>query len=187
MMRRTITKLQDSDAWRLITRLIADPDDRIGSGKTPQEGTDDIKALPFFRSVDFENIKNQTDVPFHPKLDNEEDISYFRDAINEEDLESMGYSTLNDLLNMPKEYIEPFSDILKNKKKLYRKDSDTKEDIEDFSINFKNSYEKIAFAGWTFRHEDIEMLIKIKAEESQLLGEINEEELEVKAPVAVDV
>jgi len=109
----------DSDAWKLIKLLIADPEDRVGSGKTPQEGSDEIKSHRFFANVDFGNIITRTDVPFHPKLEDDEDTSYFRDAISEEELESMGYSTLNDLLNMPQEYIEPFSDIIQAKKKTF--------------------------------------------------------------------
>jgi len=151
----------DSDAWKLIKLLIADPEDRVGSGKTPQEGSDEIKSHRFFANVDFGNIITRTDVPFHPKLEDDEDTSYFRDAISEEELESMGYSTLNDLLNMPQEYIEPFSDIIQAKKKLFGTVEEKEED--DFNIYFKNSYEKNAFAGWTFRHEDMEMLLKLKS------------------------
>jgi len=151
-----------SDAWDLIIRLIAEPEDRIGHGKLPQEGINEIKSHAFFKTVDFENIINRIDVPFQPKLEDDEDISYFKDSIIEEDFESMEYSTLQDLLSMPQEFIEPFSDILKTKKKLLGK-VEIKE--EDYNISFKNSYEKMAFAGWTYRHEDMEMLLKLKREE----------------------
>jgi serine/threonine protein kinase len=158
---------EESDAWHLITRLINDPDMRIGTGKPPEEGIKEIKAHPFFNGVTFDNITKREDVPFHPKLDNEMDISYFRDAINEEDLESIGSSSLEDILNMPKEFTEPFSGILKNenRKKKEREGNTEQQQIEDAGIYFKNSYAQNAFAGWTFRHEDIEMLIRLKRDE----------------------
>jgi len=110
--------VEDSDTWRLITRLIADPEERLGHGKSPQDGINDIKAHPFFKDTDFDTIIKTEDVPFHPKLDNEMDISYFKDAIDEEDFDSMASSTLEDIINMPKEFTEPFANIIKKKKKI---------------------------------------------------------------------
>lgn len=59
-------------AWNIITSLICEPEVRL-------KEFDDIKRHSFFKDIDWENLKN-AEAPFPPKLENEEDTSYFKDA-----------------------------------------------------------------------------------------------------------
>lgn len=58
-------------AEHLIKRLLCDSDQRLGL-----YGADEIKAHPFFRGVDWENIRNE-EAPFQPELKSITDTKYF--------------------------------------------------------------------------------------------------------------
>jgi len=60
-----------AEAYDLLTKLIADADFRLG-----KNGVDEIKAHPFFRSVDWNNIR-KTKAPYIPKLKSDIDTSNF--------------------------------------------------------------------------------------------------------------
>ncbi|KAM0752692.1 kinase-like protein [Meredithblackwellia eburnea MCA 4105] len=51
-----------------------------GGGGKMQDGADEIKAHPWFRGIDWENLHLQTP-PFVPQLDNAADTKYFEDDI----------------------------------------------------------------------------------------------------------
>ena len=59
------------EAKQLITSLICDHSDRLG-----HNGADEIKAHPFFKTIDFDTIL-ESDPPWKPQLANPTDTSYF--------------------------------------------------------------------------------------------------------------
>ena len=59
------------EAEDLIFKLINNPNERLGL-----KGADEIKKHPFFKGVDWDNIRN-TKAPFIPKLKNDYDTAYF--------------------------------------------------------------------------------------------------------------
>lgn len=63
--------------WHFITKLIASPNDRLRSFKQIQE-------MPFFAEIHNWNSLRETQPPFIPDLDDEEDAGYFDDFENEE-------------------------------------------------------------------------------------------------------
>eukprot|EP01116_Phalansterium_solitarium_P022430 TRINITY_DN7406_c0_g1_i1.p1 TRINITY_DN7406_c0_g1~~TRINITY_DN7406_c0_g1_i1.p1 ORF type:complete len:613 (+),score=115.92 TRINITY_DN7406_c0_g1_i1:70-1908(+) len=73
--------------WDLITSLVTEPETRLGS-----ESVDQIKGHAFFDGFDWDNVKQMTP-PFVPKLDHEEDTSYFANAIEVSNFEATDKST----------------------------------------------------------------------------------------------
>ena len=59
------------EAEDLIAKMVNDSDKRLG-----KNGVDEIKAHPFFKNVDWNNIRN-TKAPFIPELKNDYDTKYF--------------------------------------------------------------------------------------------------------------
>ncbi|KAJ1971748.1 hypothetical protein H4R35_005081 [Dimargaris xerosporica] len=82
-----IAKLSD-DAKDLIRHLLCDLDRRLG-----KQGLDDIQRHPFFRSIDWKELRRQTP-PFLPEISAPDDTSYF--SPNDEDLDepSLSFRTL---------------------------------------------------------------------------------------------
>ena len=68
-------------AEHLIKRLLCDADQRLGL-----YGADEIKAHPFFRGIDWQNIRNET-APFQPELKSITDTKYFPSDITRGDEE----------------------------------------------------------------------------------------------------
>ena len=101
------SKIKISDeAEDLICKLINNPKDRLGL-----KGAEEIKKHPFFRGVDWDNIRN-IKAPFIPKLRSEYDTSYFENYEAKEpfypplkrkhkrkDIEYMGYTYKDDSYN----------------------------------------------------------------------------------------
>ena len=96
------------EAQDLIFKMINNSDDRLG-----KNGAEEIKKHPFFKGVDWDNIRN-TKPPFIPILKNEYDTSYFETfEINEpfypiidnnnkfkrKDIEYIGYTFKEELFN----------------------------------------------------------------------------------------
>ncbi|WWC63293.1 uncharacterized protein I303_105893 [Kwoniella dejecticola CBS 10117] len=65
-------------AWDAVTRLIANPKDRITT-------LDEVQTLPFFSSLPFKNLR-AIDAPFVPVLDGETDVGYFDSFTSPEDM-----------------------------------------------------------------------------------------------------
>ncbi|WWC71565.1 uncharacterized protein I206_105523 [Kwoniella pini CBS 10737] len=65
-------------AWDAVTRLIANPKERITT-------LDEIQTLPFFSNLPFKNLRN-IDAPFVPVLDGETDVGYFDSFNSPEDM-----------------------------------------------------------------------------------------------------
>lgn len=66
-------------AEHLIKRLLCDADQRLGL-----YGADEIKAHPFFRGIDWQNIRNES-APFQPDLKSITDTKYFPSDITRGD------------------------------------------------------------------------------------------------------
>ena len=64
-------KLTD-EALDLMKNLICDPNKRLG-----KNGADEIKAHPFFKGIDWENIRETLKPPFVPDIQNDYDTKYF--------------------------------------------------------------------------------------------------------------
>lgn len=81
-------------AEHLIKRLLCDSDQRLGL-----YGADEIKAHPFFRGVDWENIRSES-APFQPELKSITDTKYFPSDIQMESTNEQsksGHVTLNNV------------------------------------------------------------------------------------------
>ena len=61
------------EAEDLISKLINNSDERLG-----RNGVEEIKAHPFFKDVDWDNIRN-TKAPFIPDIKNDYDTKYFEE------------------------------------------------------------------------------------------------------------
>ena len=68
-----------SEANDLINRMISDSNKRLG-----KNGADEIKAHPFFKGVDWENIRDTMKPPFIPEIKNDYDTKYFETFKEEE-------------------------------------------------------------------------------------------------------
>lgn len=64
--------------WDLITRLIADPINRVRS-------FEQVRKMSYFAEINFETLRTSSP-PFIPQLDDEMDAGYFDDFTNEEDM-----------------------------------------------------------------------------------------------------
>ncbi|AJV93076.1 Dbf20p [Saccharomyces cerevisiae YJM1400] len=64
--------------WDLITRLIADPINRVRS-------FEQVRKMSYFVEINFETLRTSSP-PFIPQLDDETDAGYFDDFTNEEDM-----------------------------------------------------------------------------------------------------
>ena len=60
------------EAMDLIKAMISDPSKRLG-----KNGAGEIKAHPFFKGVDWENIRDTMKPPFIPDIQNDYDTKYF--------------------------------------------------------------------------------------------------------------
>ena len=115
-------KKVSKEAEDLIYKLINNPNERLGIG-----GADEIKRHPFFKNIDWDNIRN-TKAPFIPKIKNDYDTSYFETLEAKEpfyppmyskkkkrkDIEFMGYTfkegDFNDL-NVQEEFQNSIENI----------------------------------------------------------------------------
>ena len=60
------------EAKDLINKMLSDPNKRLG-----KNGAQEIKSHPFFKGIDWDNIRNTMKPPFIPDLKNDYDTSYF--------------------------------------------------------------------------------------------------------------
>ena len=117
------------EALDLMNSMISDPSKRLG-----KNGADEIKAHPFFKGIDWENIRTTMKPPFIPEIKNDYDTKYFEtfDQIEpfypppkkvprRKDIEYLGF-TYNE-------------DNEENKEKVYR-------NVEQIVENLKNEEAK---------------------------------------------
>eukprot|EP01129_Flabellula_baltica_P010014 TRINITY_DN4184_c0_g1_i1.p2 TRINITY_DN4184_c0_g1~~TRINITY_DN4184_c0_g1_i1.p2 ORF type:complete len:230 (-),score=62.43 TRINITY_DN4184_c0_g1_i1:8-697(-) len=153
----------DSPVWDLIQRLICSPEKRIGNRFGSGSSFEEIKSHAFFEEIDFDELLNadQTDIPFIPQLKDEEDKSYFDNALDEEDYLSMDNSTIEDILSMPPENVP--ADLLTSALVNYSPEfSDKPPDDKDSGSPYKKKYKDVAFKGLTFKHQDMDILVNMK-------------------------
>ena len=67
------------EAEDLISKMINNSEERLG-----KNGVEEIKAHPFFKNIDWNNIRN-TEAPFIPELENDYDTEYFEEFEYEEE------------------------------------------------------------------------------------------------------
>ena len=114
------------EAEDLIKKMINNPDERLG-----KNGIEEIKKHPFFKGVDWDNIRN-TKAPFIPDIKNDYDTKYFEHFEVEEpfypptkrfkkrkDIEFLGYTykdgnILNEVNNDENDINEAYKEIMKN-------------------------------------------------------------------------
>jgi hypothetical protein len=122
-------------------------------------GADEIKSHPFFKGVDWDNIRN-TKAPFIPKLENDYDTSYFETIKAKEpfyppveykrppkrkDIEFMGYTykegDFDDIYNFENELMENFENM-----EYINRDNSNGESL-DHSSNNSNSNSNLENGG----------------------------------------
>ena len=67
------------EALDLMNKMISDPNKRLG-----KNGSEEIKSHPFFKDVDWENIRTKMKPPFVPEIENDYDTKYF-EVLDEEE------------------------------------------------------------------------------------------------------
>ena len=60
------------EALDFMKRMMSDPNERLG-----KNGSEEIKSHPFFKGVDWDNIRNNMKPPFIPDIENDYDTKYF--------------------------------------------------------------------------------------------------------------
>ena len=131
------------EAKDLIYKLINNSDDRLG-----KNGSDEIKRHPFFKDVNWNNIRNSK-APFIPELKNEYDTQYFekfeekepfypknQNKFKRKDVEYVGYdfnkdNSENDLKTEYEQAMKTINCELKKSK------SNKEENNENIDINIK--------------------------------------------------
>ena len=67
------------EALDLMNKMISDPNKRLG-----KNGSEEIKSHPFFKDIDWDNIRNTMKPPFIPEIKNDYDTKYFETFEEEE-------------------------------------------------------------------------------------------------------
>ena len=67
------------EALDFMNRMMSDPNKRLG-----KNGSEEIKSHPFFKGVDWDNIRNNMKPPFIPDIENDYDTKYFETFEEEE-------------------------------------------------------------------------------------------------------
>jgi serine/threonine kinase 38 len=120
------------EAEDLINKMINNSDERLG-----RNGIEEIKKHPFFKGVDWDNIRN-TKAPFIPDIKNDYDTKYFEKFEVEEpfyppekkykkrkDIEFLGYTYKDDINDDDSEI---YKNIIKKYKVNNNKDKDKDKD-----------------------------------------------------------
>ena len=132
------------EAEDLIVKLINNPNKRLG-----KNGVSEIKNHPFFKDIDWENIRNMKP-PFIPKIKNSYDTKYFetfkenepfypspKKNIKRKDIEYLGYTYKedNDFFNENKKYEKSILDNIKHIIKI--------EEYKNSNTNYSSSGSEI--------------------------------------------
>ena len=139
------------EAEDLIAKMVDDSDKRLG-----KNGVDEIKAHPFFKKIDWNNIRN-TKAPFIPDIKNDYDTKYFDkfDYIEDfyppikkfkkrKDAEFLGYTyreengSSNDIYDDEDEINKIYQDILE-KYQINNNNNDQRNKNEIKNNNFYNN------------------------------------------------
>ena len=135
------------EAKDLIYKLINNSDDRLG-----KNGSDEIKRHPFFKDVNWNNIRNSK-APFIPELKNEYDTKYFekfeekepfypkkQNKFKRKDVEYVGYDFNKDNFenDLKTEYEQAMKTINLELNKSKNEQEENKENI-DINIKIKDN------------------------------------------------
>jgi serine/threonine kinase 38 len=128
------------EAEDLINKMINNSDERLG-----RNGIEEIKKHPFFKGVDWDNIRN-TKAPFIPDIQNDYDTKYFEKFEVEEpfyppekkykkrkDIEFLGYTYKDDIND------DDDSEIYKNIIKKYKVNNNKDKDKDNSVILRRNN------------------------------------------------
>ena len=132
-------KIVSEEAEDLIKKMVNDSDERLG-----KNGIEEIKNHPFFKGVDWDNIRN-TKAPFIPDIESDYDTKYFEEFEVEEpfyppekkykkrkDIEFLGYTYKDDFDN------EFDDDIYNNILKEYKNNNKNKNNTIPLNPRKKN-------------------------------------------------
>ena len=126
------------EAQDLITRFVTNADNRLG-----RNGVEEIKRHPFFRGVDWDNIR-KTKAPFIPQLVNEVDSKYFDQFKEEEpfyppeipvknkkrkDINYAGYTFNRDVDNMNNNFVHALEVLEVVKRQNEQEDNDDEKEV----------------------------------------------------------
>lgn len=115
-------------AWELITRLIADPINRLRS-------FEHVKRMNYFREINFDTLR-QLSPPFTPQLDSETDAGYFDDFTNEADMAK-------------------YADVFKRQDKLAAMVDDSEVDSKLIGFTFRHKNSNTGSSGVLYKgHEN---------------------------------
>jgi len=98
--------------------------------------------------------------PFVPQLDHELDTSYFSNALDEEDVAVLSQTAAGEILNAdPNTVSVSLAAVDSSSNSHSGSDSGTQPPQAANSTYFKNDFEHMAFAGWTFKHDGMAALL----------------------------
>ena len=136
------------EAKDLIFKMINSSNNRLG-----KNGAEEIKNHPFFKGVDWDNIRNSKP-PFIPFLKNEYDTSYFenfeanepfypvtKNKFKRKDIEYLGYTFKEEFFNnsdLKKEYEQAIKSI-ENEIKKEENNNDKKVNNENIDLNITDN------------------------------------------------
>jgi len=155
--------------WDLVVNLVCEPEKRIGNSSV-----DEIKQHPWFmyninnkrqgesekhNPFDWEHII-EFEPPFVPQLDHEIDTSYFSNALDEEDLAVLSQTAAGEILNADPSTVSISLEAIDSTPKTASNSSHSQDKIQQATY-FKNDFEHMAFAGWTFKHDGITALLDL--------------------------
>lgn len=130
-----------NEAYNLIKKMVTSADARLGVN-----GADEIKKHPFFKGIDWENMKN-TKAPFIPDIQNDWDTKYFDNFPEQEpfypqqkknkkrkDVNYAGYTFNRDHDNIKDGFIQALEILEVVKKTIEEKKGDETEIIVDKEV-----------------------------------------------------
>ena len=138
------------EATDLISRFVTNAENRLG-----RNGVEEIKRHPFFRGVDWENIR-KTKAPFIPQLANDVDNKYFDQFKEEEpfyppempvknkkrkDINYAGYTFNRDVDNMANTFVHTLEilDVVKRNAEQENNDNEKEVIIDEGTSNTPNT------------------------------------------------
>eukprot|EP01127_Copromyxa_protea_P020363 TRINITY_DN6816_c0_g1_i1.p1 TRINITY_DN6816_c0_g1~~TRINITY_DN6816_c0_g1_i1.p1 ORF type:complete len:550 (-),score=83.23 TRINITY_DN6816_c0_g1_i1:77-1726(-) len=146
-----------SETWDLIRGLLCESESRLGKNDISE-----IQNCACFSEIDWDMLKTQKIIPpFIPELHDLMDPSYFSSALTTEDYATLEIDKegIREILGANLQDPESFPDRLKE---LANEES-TDEEPEKTPLSatyYKNTAHASAFAGITYKHEEMDILLK---------------------------
>eukprot|EP01126_Amoeba_proteus_P050436 TRINITY_DN5957_c0_g2_i1.p1 TRINITY_DN5957_c0_g2~~TRINITY_DN5957_c0_g2_i1.p1 ORF type:complete len:450 (+),score=123.28 TRINITY_DN5957_c0_g2_i1:482-1831(+) len=149
------------EAWELINGLLCEPEDRKGKNDVQE-----IKNLACFQNLNWSLLdERKCTPPFIPELQNDVDTSYFETPLTPEDFNTLDLDpeSLKDILDAKLQSPQLIQDLVKVK--INETPTNTTTTSPSY---FKNTSMQAAFAGITFKHEDLELVVHAIEHEAEL-------------------